>query len=134
MNQLDTTFREEIQKHPKEAMSHFEIVDPGVWRLDEKGHLSNLGGEWVGPYSFAANGNDYEAFGLKRNITESQKRFLSDLGVEIPSESMSSLAFVLGGGVLVAAAVLVFAFLPAKRREPNREPATRLGESHVARH
>ena len=71
---LDDVFREQIGKRPREAKSHFEVVDPGSWRLDRQNALIGLGVDWVGPFRFDLGGVTYEAFGLRSRIVSSQRQ------------------------------------------------------------
>ena len=92
---IDDQFKEAIQRHPQEARSHFEVVDPGVWRVDESGRISGLGEEWMGPFRFVINGACYDAFGLRSRVVESQKTFLRDVGVLREGEARWRLPMVL---------------------------------------
>ena len=83
---LDDVFREQIGKRPREAKSHFEVVDPGSWRLDRQDALIGLGVDWVGPFRFDLDGVTYEAFGLRSRIVSSQRQFLADRGFHITKE------------------------------------------------
>ena len=111
-SQIDATFREVIKSNPKVARSHFEIVDPGTWRFDVSGRLSGLGKEWVGPYQFCDEGVDYDAYGLRTGILESQKMFLDDLGISVSQRGLLGLVKVvsvaIGTGLLVVIAVWFF--------------------------
>lgn len=74
--ELDFAFSEAIRKHPLEARSHFEIVDPAVWKIFPagKGNISamqRLG--WSGPFGFSVSGQDFEAFGRKGNGSDNLK-------------------------------------------------------------
>ncbi len=104
---IDDVFREAVRNHPKEAKSHFEIVDPGVWRYDVAGRLSGLGKEWVGPYQYRDDGVEYDAYGLRTGILASQMMFLEDLGIVAHPKGFSKptkivVSSVIGICVLVA--------------------------------
>ena len=65
MKSLDGIFAEQVRLHPDEARSHFEIVDPDVWRVVEAGNaylVLNDGSDWRGPFSFSVGGIRYEAY------------------------------------------------------------------------
>ena len=87
-DQLDKAFKDAVLLHPQEARSHFELVDPGVWRVDVSGRLSMLGKEWIGPYPFCIDGSEYDAYGLKSRIIASQQLFLSDIGVSVSASGL----------------------------------------------
>ena len=112
IHQIDGLFRDAISLHPKEAKSHFEVVDPGVWRFDVLGRLSGLGEEWVGPYQFHDDGVSYDAYGLSSRITASQELFLCDLGIlSQKREPYNVVKFTVVGIVtclLIAIAVYIF--------------------------
>ena len=78
---VNADFAKAVAEHPREARSHFDIVDPSVWRFEVKGQLGILGNDWVGPFPFEIEGIEYEAYGLKNRIAGSQRLFLSDLGI-----------------------------------------------------
>ena len=74
--------------HPIEARSHFEIVDPGVWRVVRVGEGTQFFAKyWTGPFPFAIDGVQYEAFAERDACAASQETFLKDLGVESSGES-----------------------------------------------
>ena len=109
---IDEMFRKAVMAHPKMAKSHFEIVDPDVWRFDVSGRLSGLGAEWIGPYQFCEEDVDYEAYGLREGICASQKMFLEDLGILVPERNHFGLVKIvetIWACLLVAIAVWVFA-------------------------
>ena len=87
-------FCKQIQLHPREAKSHFEIVDPGVWRVGKLGELSDLGSDWDGPYEFQLDGEDYEVYGLRSRIESSKRLFLMDLGVPAERSLNPSIIYV----------------------------------------
>lgn len=118
---LDDVFREQIGKRPREAKSHFEVVDPGSWRLDRQDALIGLGVDWVGPFRFDLDGVTYEAFGLRSRIVSSQRQFLADMGISYHEGGWSP-KFLLVGIVALAVVCLVctIAFLACNSpREPH---------------
>ena len=81
--ELDGAFAEAIRKHPLEARSHFEIVDPLVWKIFPagKGNISVIQRYWwSGPFRFSVSGQEFEAFGRKGKCEISQKMFLEEWG------------------------------------------------------
>lgn len=112
---IDNAFREEINRHPTAAKSHFEIVDPGSWRVDVSGRLTGLGRDWCGPYVYKLDNVDYEAFCLKKHLKLSQVEFLKDLGREFPASSHGKIfamliVFVMG----VLAGIVCLRNIPEK--------------------
>lgn len=90
MKSLDGIFAEQVRLHPDEARSHFEIVDPDVWRVVEAGNaylVLNDGSDWRGPFSFSVGGIRYEAYAHRNRCAESQRLFLEDWGVEVPEDN-----------------------------------------------
>ena len=78
MSELDFIFADAINKHPAEAKSHFEIVDPNAWRVLPSGQANIVlmqGYGWIGPFDFSLHGQDYEVFGRKGQCEASQKLF-----------------------------------------------------------
>lgn len=110
---IDDVFREQVALRPREAMSHFEMVDPGVWRVDRAGVLFGLGNDWSGPFHFRLDGVDYEAFGLKDRLRASQRLFLEDVGIVVAQRGRLSkkvlrrtMIGVLGGLTVLAVILL----------------------------
>jgi len=107
---IDKLFREAIKSNPEEAKSHFELVDPGVWRFDVSGRLSGLGTAWVGPYRFVLDGVKYDAFGLRSGIVASQVLFLEDLGVCVLPQESSKRALSAAIGIIACLVVIGVAY------------------------
>ena len=126
--EIDEIFRKAVMDHPKMAKSHFEMVDPGVWRFDVSGRLSGLGDEWIGPYQFCEGGVDYEAYGLRKGIFASQTVFLADLGISVPERGLSGLVKVvsvaIGACLLVAVSVWFYDVADAQSESKTKhEPS-----------
>ena len=98
--QIDSAFRNAIVSHPEKAKSHFEFVDPGVWRYDVAGRLVGLGEEWVGPFQFCIAGAEYDAYGLRSGIVASQMLFLEDLGIVVKTKGFSRATKVIVSSVI----------------------------------
>jgi len=113
-------FREQIELKPREAKSHFEMVDPGVWRVDRAGELVCLGDDWDGPFCFRLDGIDYEAYGLKRRIDSSQRQFLEDIGVSFEGGTGFSwrvwVGVVFALFIVIAGGITCFIFKPEGAR------------------
>ena len=92
--ELNALFSEAIRKHPLEARSHFEIVDPDVWKVFPAGkrNISVLRRYWwSGPFEFSVSGQGFKAFGRKGKCEISQKMFLEDWGfVDNPRKTRAS--------------------------------------------
>lgn len=89
MKSLDGIFAEQVRLHPEEARSHFEIVDPDVWRVVEAGNVYLIlkdCSDWKGPFSFSVGGIRYEAYAHHDRCAESQRLFLEDWGVQVPED------------------------------------------------
>ena len=96
---LNDKFIEQMRLHPREAMSHFEIVDPDVWHVFRTGEadskeIKRL--KLVGPFSFSVDGVSYEAYARRGECAESQRMFLEDWvgessskGEDVRSENVS---------------------------------------------
>ena len=98
---IDKMFQDAIKSYPEAAKSHFEVVDPGVWRFDVSGRLFELGTDWDGPYRFSLGGVDYDAFGLHSRIVASQVLFLEDQGVCVRARKSSMRALFVALGLIV---------------------------------
>ena len=97
--ELDVAFSEAIRKHPLEARSHFEIVDPAAWKIFPagKGNVQMMKGcGWSGPFEFSISGQDFEAFGRKGKCEISQKMFLEDWGIVFDSRKTSASTTAIG--------------------------------------
>ena len=86
---LNDKFTEQIRLHPREAKSHFEIVDPDVWRVVRKGEadskeIKRL--KLIGPFSFNIDGVSYEAYARRSGCADSQRMFLDDWAGESSSK------------------------------------------------
>lgn len=112
--QIDSAFRNAVRSHPQRAKSHFEFVDPGVWRYDVAGRLGGLGKEWVGPFQFCIADVEYDAYGLRTGILASQMLFLEDLGIVVRPKGFSKATKVvvsLGIGIAICMLVAISLYL-----------------------
>ena len=76
-------FVEAIVAHPKEAHSHFTIVDPDTWSVFPSNtcnatQMREAG--WEGPFQYVVDNIHYDAFGKRVRCNESMKLFLGDWG------------------------------------------------------
>jgi len=129
---LNDVFCEQIRLKPCEARSHFEVVDPGVWRIDRAGMLVGLGDDWAGPFCLRLDGVDYEAYGLKARLATSQRQFLEDVGISF--DGGMEVAKLLRMGVIavvVLAVVGVLVFMLFRPHQPSSAAAKQSDESGV---
>ncbi len=123
--QIDSEFRNAVNSHPQRAKSHFEFVDPGVWRYDVAGRLGGLGKEWVGPFPFHIAGVKYEAYGLRSGILASQMLFLDDLGIVVQPPGFSKATKVIvssgiGIGICMLVAISLYLYHGNGRHNSTR--------------
>lgn len=82
---LKETFKDAVVKHPREAHSHFTVVDPDNWSVYPSGITDSAKmhkAGWEGPFTYSADGVEYEAFGKSSAIKDSMRVFLDDWGVD----------------------------------------------------
>ena len=82
-SKLNELFWDAVARHPQEAKSHFEIVDPDVWKMRPAGFVrrsDTVSARWAGPFRFQVGRDEFEVYGRRGRIETSQRLFLSDYG------------------------------------------------------